>query len=146
MTLEELRTSVEKDMVIDKTSLDSESLKIPQLHNKYLNHFHDARFVIKKLKQDYKILETRKWEYYSGRMSEEELRTFGWTQFPHRVLKGDIERYLSSDADLVTIQNRITLHEEKILYLEEVLKMIANRGWQIRNAIDWIRFTHGVNS
>ena len=36
MNLEEIQDLVEKDLKIDDTELDIESLKTPQLHNKYL--------------------------------------------------------------------------------------------------------------
>ena len=39
MTLEELQQSVDKDFKLDDTELDTESVKIPLLHNKYLQHF-----------------------------------------------------------------------------------------------------------
>ena len=39
MTLEELQQQVNKDFKLDDTELDSESVSIPLLHNKYLIHF-----------------------------------------------------------------------------------------------------------
>ena len=37
MNLENLKAEVKKDLTIDKTDLASESIRIPQIHNKYLN-------------------------------------------------------------------------------------------------------------
>ena len=73
MKFDDIRKMVAKDMVIDDTELDLESLKIPQLHNKYLNMFHDERLILKKLETDKRELTRDKWEYYSGKMSQEEL-------------------------------------------------------------------------
>ena len=39
MTLDELQQLVDKDLKLDDTELDSESARIPLLHNKYLQHF-----------------------------------------------------------------------------------------------------------
>ena len=39
MTLEELQSQADKDLVIDDTELDTESLKTPILHNKYLQYY-----------------------------------------------------------------------------------------------------------
>jgi len=38
MTLEELQIQADKDLKINDTELDLESLKTPQLHNQYLKH------------------------------------------------------------------------------------------------------------
>ena len=38
MDLEQLQIEADKDLKINDTELDLESLKTPQLHNKYLKH------------------------------------------------------------------------------------------------------------
>ena len=47
MTLEELQQSVNKDFKLDDTELDAESIKIPLLHNKYLQHFNKFSLLLK---------------------------------------------------------------------------------------------------
>ena len=51
MNLTELRAMVSQDMVMDDTELDIESLRTPQLHNKYLNMYHDERLLLTKRKR-----------------------------------------------------------------------------------------------
>ena len=48
MTLEELQESVDRDLKIDDTELDLESIKIPLLHNKYLQHYNKFSLLLKK--------------------------------------------------------------------------------------------------
>jgi hypothetical protein len=48
MELSELRKHVEQDSRIDDTELDTESLKLPALHSKYLNFYHDAKLRLEK--------------------------------------------------------------------------------------------------
>ena len=48
MELKELKKMVEADAQIDDTELDTESLRLPQLHNKYLNLYHDAKVDMRK--------------------------------------------------------------------------------------------------
>ena len=38
---------------------------------------------------------------------------------------------------------RVSVQEEKVNYLEAILRQINNRGFQIKNAIDWNRFITG---
>lgn len=144
MRFDDIRKMVEKDMVIDDSELDLESLKIPQLHNKYLNLFHDERILLRKLEVNRRELIRDKWEYYSGKMSEEELNERGWQPFQLKVLKQDLDMYIQSDPDVTTIDDRITLQKEKVDYLASIVKSISGRGWEIKNAIEWRRFTSGV--
>jgi hypothetical protein len=135
---------VQKDMQIDDTMLDIESLKIPQLHNKYLNIFHDERLILRKLQVEKREMIRDKWEYYSGKMSEEELQRRGWEPFQLKVLKQDLDKYIHSDKDVVIIEDKITLQEEKVDYLASIIKSINGRGWEIKNAIEWRKFTNGI--
>lgn len=145
MTFDELKKMVEKDVVIDDTELDRESMRTPQLHNKYLSLYHDMRLIKRKYETEYRILRKRKWEYYSGKMSEEEMKELGWEPFQQRVLRQDIEMFLESDMDLIKIRARIEYQQEKCDYLEGIVKSLSSRQWTIRNAIEWRKFTHGIN-
>lgn len=143
MTLDELRKELEKDMVLDGVALDLESLKIPQLHGKYLNFLMDERLFLKKLDADYNVLLRVKWEYYTGKMTQEELEKRGWEPFALKVLRNDLDLYLNSDADLSKLSQRGAYQKEKISLLEEVVKELNTRHWKIRNAIEWRKFANG---
>ena len=144
MTLEEIQTMADKDLKINDVELDLESLKTPQLHNKYLIIFSDEKLILGKLKSDFSVLRKNKWLYYTGKLSQEELDDFGWDTFDLNILKSDIDKFLDSDTDIITLANRILLQQEKVNYLESVIKIINNRQWNIRSAIDWMKFTNGT--
>ncbi len=144
MNIERIREMVEVDLKMDGTELADESIRIPQLHNKYLNIFHDENLVLRKYETDYKILRRQKWEYYSGKMSEDDLKSFGWQPFDHRILRQDLDVYLESDSDLLKIQSKVELQKQKVEYIDSLLKGINSRQWIIRNAIDWKKFISGV--
>lgn len=143
MTLDDIRKEIESDMALDQTELDTESLKIPQLHGKYLNFLTDERLTMRKLEGDYNTLLRVKWEYYTGKMSQEELNSRGWEPFSLKILRNDLDLYLNSDAELLKCGQRISLQKEKISLLEEVIKELNTRHWKIRNAIEWRKFTSG---
>ena len=67
MTLEELQESANRDLKIDETDLGSESINIPILHNKYLQHFNKFSLLLKKAEYDHRVLKRQKWEYYTGK-------------------------------------------------------------------------------
>ena len=144
MTFEDLQREIEKDLSFDETQLDIESLRIPQLHNKYLKFLYSEKLLLKKLRNDMGELSRVKYEYYTGKMDEDALKHHGWEPFQLRVLKNDVDMYLESDKDVIKLRGRIQLQEERVEYLEATVKGIANRGWLIRNAIDWKKFLGGV--
>ena len=144
MNLEDIRRMVNNDVEMDKTELDLESMKTPQLHNKYLIIFTDEKLILGKLKSDFNVLRKNKWLYYTGKLSQEQLDDFGWETFDLNILKSDIDKFLDADLDIITLANRILLQQEKVNYLESVIKLINNRQWNIRAAIDWLKFTNGA--
>ena len=144
MDLRKIREMVAKDMPIDDTELDLESLKIPQLHNKYLNLYTDEKLIAKKLEFDYKALRKLKWEYYTGKLDQTQLEELGWDTFDLKILKQDLDKYLEADSDLHTLYLKLEYQKEKIEYLDSVLKSINNRQWNIRGAIDWRKFINGI--
>lgn len=136
---------VDSDANIDQSNLDLESLKIPQLHGKYLNIFSDEKLILKKLESDRNVLIKNKWEWYTGRMSQEDLKRLGWDPFPLKIMKQDLDVYLLADEDMIKITAKIDYQKEKVDYLESVLKALNNRNWIIRNAIDFRKFLSGVS-
>lgn len=144
MKTDELIMEWERDCEMDKTELGKESLRIPQLHSKYLKEFFMAKTLHTKLNGDFKKLYKLKHQYYQGILSEDELKEYGWNVQPLRILKSDIPIYMESDDDLQTIQQRITLTEDKIELLENIIRTLNNRGYLIKNAVEWAKFQHGV--
>ena len=143
MDLSEIRKLVAEDMPIDDTELDVESMTIPQLHGKYLNFYLDEKLVLQKLNSDYYRLKKTKWEYYTGKLDQDQLEEYGWEPFQFKILKQDIDLYMDSDEDLQKLSNKVAYQKEKINYLDSILKSINNRQWNIRNAIEWRKFING---
>jgi len=143
MTLDDIRKEIERDVRLDETALDLESLKIPQLHSKYLNFLTDEKLCLRKMEGDYAVLMRAKWEYYTGKMSQEELDARGWQPFALKILRNDLDLYLQGDADLNKGRQKMEYHKEKISLLEEIVKELNNRHWKIRCAIDWRKFVNG---
>ena len=141
MNLENLKAEVKKDLTIDKTDLASESIRIPQIHNKYLNFLMNDRLSLSKFDSDLVKLRHEKWLYYTGKMSQEELDELGWDPFDLTVLKTDIDKFVNADDDVILLQHKVVLLREKVNYLEGVMKAINNLNWNIRSAIDWMRMT-----
>ena len=143
MKFEEIQYQWTLDCEIDETELSQESVKIPQLHNKYLILFHDEKLRLRTMKFDHSKLLKVKREYFSGRMDETELEAYDWEPFQYKLLKADVQEYIDADDDIIEGKKKLSLQEEKVEYLESVVKSLTNRGYLIKNAIDWKRFTEG---
>jgi len=141
MTLEELQAEADKDLVIDDTKLDTESLKTPILHNKYLQYYNKFNLLLKKSQWEERTLNREKWEYYTGKSDPS---VYKEKPFDLKVLKADVHIYINSDEDLQKIQAKVVYQEAIVNYLEQILRIINNRSFTIKNAIEWRRFTSGA--
>ena len=140
MDLETLQNQVDVDLKIDDTELDLESIRTPQLHNKYLKQFTKYSLQYKKAKDDYDGLYKFKWEYYTGKATME---VYQAEPFDLKVLKSDVHIYLNADEELQKLGQRQEYLNVVVVYLERVLREINNRNWNIRNTIEWKKFLHG---
>jgi hypothetical protein len=143
MKIESIFEEWEKDSVIDKTELDEESIKIPKLHHKYYRQFVSERLLYRKLEADMKQLKLEKHEFYTQGPTKETQQK-GW-QLPAKglILKGDLPMYIDADKEIVELSLKIGYQLEKIDLLESILKTLQTRGYGIKTAVDWIKFTQG---
>lgn len=143
MDIDEINKLWAQDCKIDETNLSRESSRIPELHNKYYNLYYREALKIRKLKSDLVELEKAKTEYYNGSMDELELKDRGWKPFALKVLRNDLDKYIQSDKDIIELSLKISLHEERGKYLENIVRQINNRNFIIKNMIDWVKFQAG---
>jgi len=142
MKLEELEALWEQDGKIDRTELDAESLKIPTLHGKYYKLYLREKVQLKAEEQSYKQFYKLKHEYYTGKLSQSELNELGWEPFQF-VLKNDLSVYMEADKEVAERLLKLSVQKEKVQFLEDIIKTLNTRGFLIKNAIEFIKFTSG---
>jgi hypothetical protein len=145
MNIEELKNNITKDSLIDSTELGIESLKIPQIHSKYLNLLTDFKLLLTKHQNDYAIQKLRKWKMMTGKASKEELDAWGEEPFELDLLKTDVEKFIDGDPKLLELKSKVAVNEIKVKMVEEFLKAINNRNFMIKSAIDWQKMMNGIN-
>lgn len=145
MNINEIKQMVESDLDIDSTELGAESLKSPQLHNKYLCILLDEKHNLALMESILKMLERDKWLYYTGKMSEEELKKKNWEPFELSIIKQDVDRFIDADKQYSDTLIKVNAQREKVNYLENVIKIMSNRSWNIKSAIEWNKFTQGIS-
>ena len=109
-TLDEVLSFWERDAKIDQVEPGREIINIPMLHTKYLKILTHHRIASKKANFDFMTLKKVKWEYYTGKLPQEELVARGWEPFRY-VLKSDISIYLEGDADLIKLLQKKIYHD-----------------------------------
>ena len=140
MNIDEIQEIWEKDSKIDPDNLHEESIKIPSLHSKYYKIYNNI-VLLKKIEENkLKILKKEKWLYYSGKSDPD---VYKEKPFDHKVLKPDMDKYLDADEDIIKVSSKIDYYQTMINYLDSILKTILNRTYQIKNSIEFIKFTAG---
>ena len=143
MDLDKIQEMWEKDSQIDPDNLHNESLKIPQLHSKYYTIYNTITLLREKSRDSYKRVKLERYNYYTGKAPAE---VYVEDPFPYKVREKDaIQRYLDADDKLTTIDLKIRYYDVMLKFLEEVIKTISSRTYQIKNAIDWHKFQAGFN-
>ena len=141
MTLDELKLQVQKDLRVDDEHLDTESLKNQEIKATYLDHKSRYELLLFKAKGDYKRLYREKWEYYGGKA---DAKIYATKPFDLKVLKTDLAVYITSDEEIINAENKVGYLETIVDYIKGVIKSVDNRGWDIKNAIEWKKFEAGV--
>jgi len=144
MTLDEIFDLWSKDSEINTSAISEEAIKIPTLHNKYFKLLSAERLSLKKLESNYKQLYLDKYEYFMGTLDQDSLIEHNWKPNPRNILKSDIPMHLDADQDIINLTLKIAYQKEKITALESIVKNVIERGWMIRNYIEWQKFTSGT--
>ena len=141
MNLDELKLQVSQDLRVDDEHLDTEALKNQEIKAKYLDHKSKFELLLFKAKGDYKRLYREKWEYYGGKA---DAKIYASKPFDLKVLKTDLGGYISADEEIIDAENKIGYLETVVDYIKGVIKSVDNRGWDIKNAIEWKKFEAGL--
>jgi len=141
MKIDEILNSIETDKKIDYTQLDTESLKIPEQAVKYQQLAHDEALRLRFLEKEYNVAKYNRWMYYTGKADPE---VYNKEPFDHKVLKSDLNLFLDSDFILNEIQDRIVAQTEKLKLVVEAGKVMQNKSFNIKNALEHQKFMGGA--
>ena len=143
MNLSEIQDQVKRDLRINDLELDIESLRIPSLHTKYLQLLTENSLKLKKVNAELAVLKRNKWIYYTGKASEDVYKEKG--DFPLKLKTKDEERtFIEADEEIQKKKTEVEYYETVVDYLQEIVKQIGQRNFQIKNAIEWRKFEAGM--
>ena len=140
--LDTIQRMWEKDSKIDMDNLHTESTNIPTLHEKYFELYNTIILLKKKAEQQKRNIRHERYEYYSGKADPD---VYIEDPFPKKIRDKDtMQKYLDADEKLSTVNLKLDYYETMLVYLESILKVIQNRTYQIKNAIEFMRFSAGL--
>ena len=140
--LEAIQEMWEKDSKIDRDNLHEESLNIPSLHAKYFALYNNIFLLRKRAEQQRKNIRHERYEYFSGKADPE---IYVENPFGKKIRDKDtMTKYLDADEKLSNASLKIDYYDTMLTYIESILKVIQNRTYQIKNAIEFMRFQSGL--
>ena len=143
MNLEQIQEIWEKDSKIDPDNLHDESLKIPQLHSKYYTLYNTITQLRERAREQYSKVRLERYNYYTGKAPAE---AYIEAPFPYKVREKDaIQRHLDADDKMNKVDMKIKYYDIMLKFLEEIIRNISGRTYQIKNAIEWNKFQAGYN-
>jgi hypothetical protein len=142
ISLDDIQIMWKEDSEINIDDLHNESLKVASLHAKYYEMYNNFSLLRKKSELQYKKKKLERYNYYNGKADPE---IYQEEPFPYKIRdKEGLNRYLEADNILSDIFIKIEYYDTILKYLEEIIKMISNRTYQIKNSIDFLRFQSGI--
>jgi hypothetical protein len=145
MKLSDLQDSWKDDCKIDEMNLGRESARTPNLHAKYLNYLTSSKLNLRKAESDYFNTRRLKYRYYRGELTSAELAEYEWDQWQgNKPLKNEMDEFLSCDKDLITLEDKVEYFKTVLYQLEQIIRSLNSRTWDIKNCIEWNKFTSGM--
>ena len=142
ISLDEIQMMWKEDSDINIDDLHNESLKVPLLHSKYYEIYNNVTLLRKQALINYKVKKLERSNFYSGKADPEIYKD---EPFPFKIRdKESLSRYLDADEYLNKVLLKIDYYDTILKYLEEIIKMISNRTYQIKNSIEFLRFQAGM--
>jgi hypothetical protein len=140
--LEKIQMMWEQDSKMDPDNLHTESLNTPTLHAKYFELYNNILLLKKKAEQKKKNIRHQKYEYYTGKADPD---VYVENPFPKKIRdKDSLQKYMDADESLSQASLKVEYYEALLNYLQDILKMIHNRTYQIKNALEFIKFASGL--
>jgi hypothetical protein len=140
--IEKIQKMWEEDSKIDPDNLHTESLNIPSLHAKYFELYNNILLLKKKAEQQRRNIRHQKYEYYTGKADPD---VYVENPFPKKIRDKDaLQKYLDADEVLSQASLKVDYYDVMLNYLQDILKMIHNRTYQIKNSIEYQKFMSGL--
>jgi hypothetical protein len=90
---------------------------------------------------EFKLIKRDKWEYYTGKSDP---AVYQLKPFNLKIMRSDVDRYIEADDEYTKAHQKVKYLEVTVDFLDRTVRQISNRSFNIKNAIDWRKFTSGA--
>ena len=109
---------------------------------RYMEYYNTFSLMKKERESEMKGLVKEKWIYYKGKAPS---AVYKEIPFDLKLTdKKELEMFIGADEEVRKLQYKIDYIDQVLYFLDSVLRMINNRNFQIKNAIDWEKFKNGM--
>ena len=140
LNLERIQEQWAEHAPIDENDLVNQALAVPGLHQRWMTYHSTFKLMHSDATMNLNRVTKFKFEYYAGKAPAS---VYKEKPFDHKVLKGDLEKYVYADDEWCKAKQKIDYLETCLYYIEGVLRQISNRGYTIKNVIDLRKFEAG---
>ena len=144
MNLSELKSKWAQDCIIDEHDLSGAALRTSNLHSQYINEAINVKLQLVKLQMELAQLQVLRGRYFRGEMTSAELADKDWPQWQYKTLKSDILEMIVASPDVQVLLGRQEYLRIILYFLESVLSEIKARSFNIKNAVEFIKWRSGA--
>jgi len=117
---------------VDKANVDN-NFNMSALHFKWLDYLHEWRRVKK-------ALDSMK------KRTIRDLYTYYTTEFDIKLTSKDqIFLYIEADDKYINLNEKYEISKDIIEFCISVSKILENKQWEIKNYLDWLKYSNGMN-
>lgn len=132
--IKEIENEWDKDKTLDMSSLHMQSIKTAEIYTKYLTYKRKAVILLKMFDRQMATTKLDKYNYHTGRSPQPS---------PVKILKTEFDLYLEGDPDWIKLQTQKDKITDLNMLLDEILGCISKRSYEIKNAIEYLKYTQG---
>jgi hypothetical protein len=140
MNINDLQDMWRTDSKINMGNLQEESLRVPELHSKYYDILNNLRLLKAKAIEERKHTKKKKNDLFTGKGN------YSIEEIPNELYKArseDLKVAIDGDQEYSKLTLKIEYYESMLDFVYDILKMIHNRTYQIKNCIDVQKFLAG---
>lgn len=140
-TYEEIETEVDRLLSINPDDLDREAIRNPKIFTNLNRMYVQKSRRLSELYNALNKLEHKRHRYYAGKATAEEYKKEPLTE---AILKTDIPSYMNIDPLVSELRDHVKECERVVKFLEDAKGQLRQRGFDIKNAIDYRKMMLGL--
>ena len=106
-----------------------------------MKHYTKFKLLLTRTEDELRTIKRDKWEYYTGKADPS---VYQAKPFDLKIMRTDIDKYLEADEDIQRLSQKVAYLITVVDFLDRTLRVVVNRTYTIKNAIEWRRFTSGA--